>query len=217
MEGRLLVVFSLLCGCVWLSEARLGSMRMSPYWAAMVQRPENVEAKPAAPERERFALLPRSAGRFHSKSVQPEDERFSWKFPDDPVDQVKRPPFMFQVQEPEVPSRVAVKCGESTIQVEVSQDLLGIGTLISPDEISLGGCPAVDIDEFANVLIFESELHDCGSTLEVKKQDFVYSFMLVYKPKMLAGSPIIRSQNANIKIECHYMNLQKPLPKHFSP
>jgi len=167
MEARLLVVVVFGHVCVRLTDARLGSMRGPPYWAAKLQKPEEVEAEPVDPKREHSSLFARPAGSFHSKWIEPADKHFSWKFPEHPVDPVKKLPFQFKVQEPVVPNRVAVRCGESKVQVEVSQDLLGFGTLISSDEITLGGCPAKEVDDLSHVLIFESELHDCGSTLEV--------------------------------------------------
>ncbi|XP_041850999.1 uncharacterized protein LOC121646177 isoform X2 [Melanotaenia boesemani] len=207
MEVRKLVLV-LVLACFRLSEAHFSSVRVPPpYWAAKMQLPAAVEAKPAMqPERERASRVAQQTASFRSKWIQPAGEPLTWKFPEDPLAPVKELPFHFQVQQPVVPNRVAVRCGESRVQVEVSQDLLGLGTLINPDEITLGGCPAKEVDPSAHVLIFESELHDCGSTLEIREKGFVYAFKLFYKPKMLGKSPIIRSQSADIRVECHYAN-----------
>lgn len=146
-----------------------------------MRNPDVVGAKPAGePERELSSLFAPGAGRFPSKLSQDEGEQLRWKFPEDPVDPVKRPPIQFKVQEPVVSNRVAVRCGESKIQVEVSQDMLGLGTLINPDEITLGGCPVTEVDDDARVLIFESELHNCGSTLEVGSLHSQYTSIHIY-------------------------------------
>lgn len=62
---------------------------------------------------------------------------------------------------------VVAWCGESVVRVQVNQDLLGIGRLIQPERITLGGCAATEEDAEAHVLTFESELHGCGSELTV--------------------------------------------------
>ncbi|KAI4815952.1 hypothetical protein KUCAC02_006075 [Chaenocephalus aceratus] len=95
--------------------------------------------------------------------------------------------------------------------------LLGRGTLIKPEEITLGGCSATEVDNWAHVLAFESELHGCGSTLVMTENSFIYAFALVYNPKVSGRSPIMRRQSAVIGVECHYprwaeswTDLQKP-------
>ena len=63
------------------------------------------------------------------------------------------------------PDSVKVQCGETSVQLEVDVDLLGIGNLIQPSDITLGGCGPVGQDH--SHLLFETELHGCGSTLMV--------------------------------------------------
>lgn len=149
-----------------VGDAQRRGMRPPP-WAAKMQNPH------VAATRTRVL-----AGKGHSPSLQddgldskwirPAGEQLKWKFPEPPAEPVNRPPVQFKLQQPVVSNRVAVKCGESKVLVEVSQDLLGIGTLISPDEITLGGCPVTEVDDRSQVLIIESELHECGSTLMVR-------------------------------------------------
>lgn len=125
-------------------------MPMATYWG--------VETEPAAgPEREILQL----------QDSQPQPRPLSWKFPENPVDQEKKPPVHIEVRQPDTSGRVAVRCGESQIQVEVSQDLLGLGRLVRPEEVLFGGCSATEVDDSAHVLIFQSELHECGSTFLV--------------------------------------------------
>ena len=170
MVSTQLIVFSLVLICSGMSSARSRGGRVRPYWDAKVRNPDVVGAKPAGePEREPSSLSARQAGSFHSKLSQDAGQQLRWRFPKDPVDPVKRPPVQLEVQQPAVSNRVGVRCGESKIQVEVSQDMLGLGTLVNPDEITLGGCPVSAVDHDDRVLIFESELHDCGGTLEVRR------------------------------------------------
>lgn len=168
MGSRQLIVFGFVLACVRLSDTRFLSMRMPTYWGVEVQKPAEVEAKPGAePERKHSRESAQQAGSLLVKQIQPAAEPFTWKFPEDPVDPVNKPPVKFELRQPSMTNRVAVRCGENQIQVEVSQDLLGIGKLIKPEEITLGGCSATEIDSFAHVLVFECELQSCGSTLLV--------------------------------------------------
>ncbi|XP_056230459.1 zona pellucida sperm-binding protein 3-like isoform X2 [Seriola aureovittata] len=168
------------------------------------QRPAQVEARPTAePEREHSRESAQPAGGLQVK-VYPELEPLSWRFPQAPVDQVKKPPVRFERRRPETWNRVAVRCGESGLQVEVSQDLLGLGRLVEPEHITLGGCSATEVDDLSHVIVFESELHGCNSTLVMTENTFIYAFSLVYAPPVSSRSPITRSQRAAVGVECHY-------------
>lgn len=167
MESRHFYVFSFLLAWSSQSDAFLRGMRPPNYWGAVKQSLEAMQAKsPVGPLKEPSSVFKGTSG-FHSKRIQPAGDQPQWKFPEGPVTRVSKRPVQFKVQQPQPSNPVAVRCGESKIHVEVSQDLLGIGKLIAPDEITLGGCPAAGVDHLSHVLIFESELHDCGSTLEV--------------------------------------------------
>ena len=71
------------------------------------------------------------------------------------------------------PDAVAVHCGEGSVQLEVDMDLLGIGHLIQPSDITLGGCGPVEQKGSTPVLLFETELHGCGSVLSVCSAYFI--------------------------------------------
>lgn len=175
MGSRQLIVFGFVFAFVRLSDARFLSLVVPTYWGAEMQKPAKVEAKPeAGPEREHSRKSAQQAGWLQAKLSPPEVQPLSWKFPEVPVDPVKKPPFNIQLRQPARPNRLAVRCGESNIQVEVSQDLLGNGKLIKPEEITLGGCSATEVDELSHVLVFECELHSCGSTLVVGASYSVY-------------------------------------------
>uniref|UniRef100_A0A3Q1G335 Zona pellucida sperm-binding protein 3 n=1 Tax=Acanthochromis polyacanthus TaxID=80966 RepID=A0A3Q1G335_9TELE len=209
MGSRLPIVFSFLFACVRLSDARLLSMSVPTRRGVEQQKPAVLEVEPAAePEREHSSQSARQTDSLQSKQTPPAASPFSWKFPEDPVDPVNESPAEFKLPQPVVTNRVAVRCGESKIQVEVNQDLQGLGRLIDPEDITLGGCSATEIDDLSHVLIFESELHGCGSVPVMTEIALIYAFTLVYNPKVLGGSPIIRRQSAVIGVECHYLRKQ---------
>ncbi|KAM7399836.1 hypothetical protein PAMP_019077 [Pampus punctatissimus] len=206
MGSRQLIVFGFMLVCVRLTHARFLSLSVPTYWGVDVQKPADVEAKPEVEsERGHSREFVQQAARLQSKQFQQAGEPLSWRFPDDPVDRVNKHPYEFKPQQPMVPTnRVALRCGESRIQVEVSQDLQGLGKLIKPEEITLGGCSATEVDKLSHVLIFESELHGCGSTLVMTENSFIYAFTLIYNPKVFNKTNIIRRQSALIGVECHY-------------
>ncbi|KAM7413726.1 hypothetical protein PAMA_020890 [Pampus argenteus] len=205
MGSRQLIVFGFVLVCVRLSDARFLSLSVPTYWGDDAQKPADVVAEPRAePERGHSRESVQQAARLQSKQFQRAVEPLSWRFPDDPVDRVIKHPSEFKPRQPVVSTnRVALRCGESRIQVEVSQDLQGLGKLIKPEELTLGGCSATEVDDLSHVLIFESELHGCGSTLVMTKNAFIYAFTLVYNPKVFSKT-IIRRQSAVIGVECHY-------------
>lgn len=89
-----------------------------------------------------------------------------WKYPEMP----KKPEVPVAETLPKEPvpvDPVAVRCGEADVQVEVDRDFFGTGQLIESADMSLGDCAATGEDPSAQVLVFESELHRCGSKLQV--------------------------------------------------
>ncbi|TKS73349.1 Zona pellucida sperm-binding protein 3 [Collichthys lucidus] len=90
--------------------------------------------------------------------------------------------------------------------VEAKKDLYGIGQFINPNDLTLGPCNAVAEDNAAQVLIFESELHACGSTLMMTEESLIYTFSLNYNPQPVGSSAVVRTSPA-----CY--NCGMPLPK----
>ncbi|XP_037339602.2 zona pellucida sperm-binding protein 3-like [Pungitius pungitius] len=191
MASRQLLVFVL--ACVSISEAYFLGMRERKSWG----------------DEEKSAVEPRRPHSWESTRradvLQPSVDQLSWRFPQDPVDVVKETPVDFELAQPATADRVAVRCGESRIQVEVSQDLLGLGKLINPEDITLGGCPATEVDSWSNVLVFDYELHNCGSMRVMTENTLVYAFTLIYNPDESDGR-ITRSQAVVIGVECHYQS-----------
>ncbi|TNN71038.1 Zona pellucida sperm-binding protein 3 [Liparis tanakae] len=198
MGSSQLLVLGVVLVCVSFSAARFLRTRAPNYLGV------GVKPAAAAPERRPSRKSTQQAAMFRAQQIQPVDDSLSWRFPEDPVDSVKVTPVNFELRQPETDNRVAVRCGESRIQVEVSQDLHGLGKLIDPEDITLGGCSPTEIDDWAHVLVFEYELHDCGSQRVMTEDDLIYAFTLIYEPKVSDGSHITRSQSAVIGVECHY-------------
>lgn len=92
----------------------------------------------------------------------------SWKFPDPPAEEEPRFPPDFELKTPTAADSVGAVCGENSVRVEAKKDLLGIGKPVQAADVTLGGCPATGEDLEAQVLVFESELHGCGSQLLVR-------------------------------------------------
>uniref|UniRef100_A0A3Q1FFM0 Zona pellucida sperm-binding protein 3 n=1 Tax=Acanthochromis polyacanthus TaxID=80966 RepID=A0A3Q1FFM0_9TELE len=112
----------------------------------------------------------------------------SWRFPEPPP--------------PAAADSVTAICGESSVRVEAKKDLLGIGKPVQAADVTLGGCASIWEDP--EVLVFESELHSCGSQLMMSEDSFIYIFTLFYTPSPLGDSPIIRTVDFSISIQCHY-------------
>ncbi|XP_066577564.1 zona pellucida sperm-binding protein 3 isoform X2 [Amia ocellicauda] len=102
---------------------------------------------------------------------------------------------------------VLAQCGESTIEVSVKRDLFGTGELIAASDIKLGDCALSRQDDSGNVLVFQSELQGCLSTLSMTEDELVYSFSLNYNPSPIANTGIVRTNPAVVRIECLYPRL----------
>lgn len=94
------------------------------------------------------------------------DKPLTWSYPEDPKPKPKVD-VPFQQRYPVSAATVAVDCRENIAHVEVKKDFFGVGQLINSADLTLGQCGVVAEDPMAQVLIFESQLQDCGSTLRV--------------------------------------------------
>lgn len=230
METRQLIVWGFAAACLRLGDARFLSVFVPTYWDNDVVAPalmDDMEEGAALPERDHSREPARNPGKPQRGRIHPALQKFPWRVLDGQSAVLKSPAHPLQQRSVKT-DRLAVRCGESKVQVEVKQDLMGRGKLVKPEELTLGGCPPVEVDNWAHVLAFESELHGCGSTLVVRKPSlppvsvasetqllslpfqmrghtFVYVFMLVYQPRKTDNTPIIRSQGALIGVECHYL------------
>nr|P48831.1 RecName: Full=Zona pellucida sperm-binding protein 3; AltName: Full=Sperm receptor; AltName: Full=Zona pellucida glycoprotein 3; Short=Zp-3; AltName: Full=Zona pellucida protein C; Contains: RecName: Full=Processed zona pellucida sperm-binding protein 3; Flags: Precursor [Canis lupus familiaris]AAA74387.1 zona pellucida C protein [Canis lupus familiaris] len=101
---------------------------------------------------------------------------------------------------------VMVDCLESQLVVTVSKDLFGTGKLIRPADLTLGpeNCePLVSMDT-DDVVRFEVGLHECGSRVQVTDNALVYSTFLIHSPRPAGNLSILRTNRAEVPIECHY-------------
>uniref|UniRef100_A0A3Q3X280 Zona pellucida sperm-binding protein 3 n=1 Tax=Mola mola TaxID=94237 RepID=A0A3Q3X280_MOLML len=132
------------------------------------------------------------------------DQPLSWRFPDPPAEEEPRLPPNFELRTSMAADSVGAICGESSVRVEAKKDLLGVGKPVPAADVTLGGCPATGEDPAAQVLVFESELHGCGSQLLMTEDSFVYDFTLLYTPSPLGDGRIVRSRDVAVGIQCHY-------------
>ncbi|XP_023074383.1 zona pellucida sperm-binding protein 3 [Piliocolobus tephrosceles] len=101
---------------------------------------------------------------------------------------------------------VLVECREATLVVTVSKDLFGTGKLIRAADLTLGpeACePLVSMDT-EDVVRFEVGLHECGSSMQVTDDALVYSTFLLHNPRPVGNLSIVRTNRAEIPIECRY-------------
>ncbi|XP_067301013.1 zona pellucida sperm-binding protein 3-like [Pseudorasbora parva] len=129
--------------------------------------------------------------------------KLTWSFPSLP-EEPQPAAVPFELPRPVPANRVAAQCGENSVYVEVMKDFFGTGLPLVSSAFTLGGCTATGEDPSAQVLIFESELHGCGSTSMVTGDELVYSFNIIYTAKAVYGVPILRSSSAMVGIKCHY-------------
>ncbi|XP_071007483.1 zona pellucida sperm-binding protein 3-like [Oncorhynchus clarkii lewisi] len=197
---KLLAVFAAFV-CFW-------DAVLSAPWAHAALNPrafqKSAVLQPRGFQNQRSAVLQPRKQDSVFQSKQGFETPLTWTFPHDPVPEAKPDVRNVELKQPVPANTVGVKCGENLVQVEVKQDLFGIGQLIQPAHLTLGGCAAVGEDVEAQRLIFESELQGCGSKLEMVEDAFIYTFYLLYKPSTIANTPVVRSTEAVVGIECHY-------------
>ncbi|XP_060933267.1 zona pellucida sperm-binding protein 3-like [Limanda limanda] len=139
-----------------------------------------------------------------SQEQQSFHEPLTWRYPEPPAAEEPQYPQDFELKTPTAVNSISVTCGEDSVRVEVEKDLLGSGQPVLSADVSLGGCPATGEDPNTHVLVFESELHGCGSQLQMSEDSFIYVFTLIYTPSPLGDSPIVRTIDVSVNIQCHY-------------
>lgn len=107
------------------------------------------------------------------QSKQTFEKPLTWTYPEHPKQEPKVASD-FQIVYPVAASSVAVECRERDARVEVKRDLFGIGQPINPADLTLGDCVVMAEDPVAQVLIFESDLHECGSLSLVRRLKKIY-------------------------------------------
>ncbi|KAJ3598636.1 hypothetical protein NHX12_002141 [Muraenolepis orangiensis] len=134
---------------------------------------------------------------------EPVEGPLLWTYPEDPVDPPK-PEAPFVPHSPVPAVTVAVACREMDARVEVKKDMFGTGQLIDAADLTLGSCAALGEDPAMQVVIFETDLHQCDSRLSMSADSLIYSFTLNYNPRAIGNTPVVRTSGAAVTVECHY-------------
>ncbi|KAF3706305.1 Zona pellucida sperm-binding protein 3 [Channa argus] len=112
----------------------------------------------------------------------------------------------FEERVPVSADSVVVHCGEGEVTMQVKQNFLGNGQFIHPGDLTLGGCTALHVAD--NILQFQAELHGCGSTMSMTEDVLIYTFSLMYFPRPIGNTFILKTNPAEVLIECHYQRRQ---------
>ncbi|XP_076589244.1 zona pellucida sperm-binding protein 3-like [Chaetodon auriga] len=189
------------CSAVCLVALALLGSFCDAQWDGGYSKPSKpVYQKPSTPVRqEPSKQIPHEP----QQTKQTFEKPLTWTYPEDPKPE-PQPEVPFELRHPVPAATVAVECRERDAHVEVKKDLFGIGQFINPADLTLGTCAAVGEDGVAQVLIFESELHECGSSLLMTEDSLIYTFTLNYNPQPLGGAPVVRTSKAAVIVECHY-------------
>uniref|UniRef100_K7DZ89 Zona pellucida sperm-binding protein 3 n=1 Tax=Monodelphis domestica TaxID=13616 RepID=K7DZ89_MONDO len=109
-------------------------------------------------------------------------------------------------QAPRSPPSIQVHCLESHLVVSVQRDLFGTGKLVKAQDLSLGpeGCRPATLQDDAQEVTFEVGLHECGSVTQVTSDELIYRTSLFYRPSPDGNLTILRTNQAEVPIECHY-------------
>ncbi|XP_069463317.1 zona pellucida sperm-binding protein 3 [Ambystoma mexicanum] len=101
-------------------------------------------------------------------------------------------------------SPVAVQCQEAAMVVTVQRDLFGTGKLVQAADLKLGAAFCGYTSIAADAVILQSALQDCGNTLQMTSDTLVYRSILTYNPSPSGSAVIIRSNPAQVLIQCIY-------------
>ncbi|KAM3857156.1 LOW QUALITY PROTEIN: zona pellucida sperm-binding protein 3-like [Diretmus argenteus] len=113
---------------------------------------------------------------------------------------------IFEQRLPVPADSVAVHCGEGEVTVQVKQDFLGNGQLIQPTDLTLGDCTPLDTTN--HILLYQAELQACGSMMTMTDAALIYTFSLIYSPTPIHNTVILKTNPAEVVIECHYPRKQ---------
>ncbi|XP_049759720.1 zona pellucida sperm-binding protein 3 [Elephas maximus indicus] len=104
------------------------------------------------------------------------------------------------------PQPVLVECLEAQLVVTVSRNFFGTGKLVRPSDLTLGPehCEPLVSEDTGDVVRFEVGLHECGNRVQVTDDALVYSTFLLHSPRPVGNLSILRTNHAEVPIECHY-------------
>lgn len=162
-----------------------------------LRKPAGKQKPPQPVEEEAPPILPRAEGKQAEAElpVQGPD-------PSLPVKKESKGLVRFEQRMPVPAESVSARCGEGKVTVAVQQNFLGNGQLIRPSDLTLGGCEAVDAVE--HVLLFQTELQNCGSTVTMTEEALIYAFSLIYTPTPIGNTFILKTNPAEVTVQCQY-------------
>ncbi|XP_039602980.1 zona pellucida sperm-binding protein 3-like [Polypterus senegalus] len=102
------------------------------------------------------------------------------------------------------PQSVSAQCTETEVIVSISSDLFGIRHPVQPSDLTLGGCGVTSQVSAPPTFVIEASLQECGNNVTMLPDEIVYNFTLEYNPSLIPGIPIMRTNPAEVQIECHY-------------
>ncbi|NP_001009330.1 zona pellucida sperm-binding protein 3 precursor [Felis catus] len=109
---------------------------------------------------------------------------------------------------PSLPSSpsVVVECRHAWLVVNVSKNLFGTGRLVRPADLTLWpeNCEPLISGDSDDTVRFEVELHKCGNSVQVTEDALVYSTFLLHNPRPMGNLSILRTNRAEVPIECRY-------------
>uniref|UniRef100_A0A673AGK5 Zona pellucida sperm-binding protein 3 n=1 Tax=Sphaeramia orbicularis TaxID=375764 RepID=A0A673AGK5_9TELE len=151
---------------------------------------------------QRFQEIIGQSPHDHQQGKQIIERPLQWSFPADPT---TRPEILIpnEIRHPASANSVAVNCGENIVQVIVQKDMFGIGQYVDPRHLTLGSCGFVTEDianDGSSVIVFQSEVHGCDSSLSMTQDSLIYTYDLKYNPEGV----VMRINRAAVTVECHY-------------
>ncbi|KAJ7313269.1 hypothetical protein JRQ81_004553 [Phrynocephalus forsythii] len=114
---------------------------------------------------------------------------------------------------------VKVACEPHRVVVTVRRDFFGLGHLVAPGDLTLGvpPCPPASFDHASNEVLFEAGLHECGSSVQMTPQWLVYRTSLFYRPSLAANPVVVRTNAAEVPIECRYPRMENVSSRAIQP
>ncbi|KAG8431705.1 hypothetical protein GDO86_020391 [Hymenochirus boettgeri] len=113
---------------------------------------------------------------------------------------------MFQVKDllPIQTYPIHVQCEEGKMVVTVQRDLFRNGKLVKPSDLTLGPQHCSPSSQTQDTVIFQNGLQDCGNHLQMTSDWLIYSTNLTHNPTPSLNTLIVRTNAANVPIQCYY-------------
>ncbi|XP_041834974.1 zona pellucida sperm-binding protein 3-like [Melanotaenia boesemani] len=168
-----------------------------------LRKPADKQKLPKPVEEQTPQNMPTAQG-GQANSEQTETTKLPAQGPDLslPVKKESKGLVRFEQRMPVPAESVSARCGEGKVTIAVKQNFLGNGQLIHPSDLTLGGCAAVDTVD--HILLFQTELQNCGGTVMMTEEVLIYSFPLMYAPTPIGDTFILKTNPAEVTVQCQY-------------